>query len=158
MEKCSMETLHTELQVPSMELVYRPGFRITERPKVSSSKMAYNVFRNHWNDDTIFLCEKFKVMCLNNAARVLGIYEVSSGGSTATVVDPKMIFVPAILSCATAVILAHNHPSQNLIPSQEDKMLTKKISEAGKFLDIRVHDHLIIGNEHYYSFADEGLL
>ena len=77
---------------------------------------------------------------------------------TGTVADPKLIFVAALKSGATGVLLAHNHPSGNLTPSQADIDLTRKIKEGGKLLEIQLLDHLIITSEGYYSFADEGLL
>lgn len=158
MEKLSTIELRTDFQVASMELVYRPGFKIADRPKVTSARMAYNIFRKQWNDDTILLYEEFKVMCLNSACRVLGIFEVSAGGLSGTVVDSRLTFAPAILACASSIIIAHNHPSQNLSPSSQDKLLTEKLVKAGKLLEIPVCDHLIIGTEQYYSFSDEGLL
>jgi DNA repair protein RadC len=89
---------------------------------------------------------------------VLGIYEVSTGGMTGTVADPKLIFAAALKGAACGIILAHNHPSNNLKPSISDEQLTTKIKEGGKLLDIKLLDHLIISSEGYYSFADEGLL
>jgi DNA repair protein RadC len=89
---------------------------------------------------------------------VLGIFEVSSGGVTGTVADPKLIFVAALKANACAIVISHNHPSGNLKPSQQDEQLTQKINQAGKFLDIKLLDHIIVTSEGYYSFADEGLI
>lgn len=94
-------------------------------------------------------------MLLNSANRVLGVMEVSSGGVAGTVADPKVIFAAA-LKCS-ALILAHNHPSGNLRPSQADTNLTKRLVNGGELLDIAVLDHLIITEDDYLSFADEGL-
>ena len=96
-------------------------------------------------------------MLLNRANKVLGIFEVSSGSSTGTVVDPKLIFAAAIKGNACGIIMAHNHPSGNLNPSQADIDLTKRVKGGGKFLEIQVVDRLIVTIEGYYSFADEGL-
>ena len=95
---------------------------------------------------------------MNRAHRVLGIYELSSGGISGTVADPKLVFMAALKANACCLIISHNHPSGNLKPSQADEALTRKISEAGKLLDIQVIDHVIVTSEGYYSFADEGLL
>ena len=92
-------------------------------------------------------------MLLNRANKVLGIFEVSSGGSTGTVADPKLVFAAAIKANACGIILAHNHPSGNLQPSQADIDLTKKMKEGGKLLEIQILDHVIITTEGYYSFA-----
>ncbi len=89
---------------------------------------------------------------------MLGVYQVSSGGTTGTVVDPKLIFQAALKTNASSVIIAHNHPSGNLQPSDLDKKLTSKLINAGSFLDINVLDHLIIINDNYKSFADDGLM
>jgi DNA repair protein RadC len=83
---------------------------------------------------------------------------ISEGGISGTVVDPKKIFKIALDNHASSIILGHNHPSGNLQPSDADHKITKKIKEAGMMLDVAVLDHLIIGDDRYYSFADEGVL
>lgn len=102
--------------------------------------------------------EEFWILLLNRANEVIGRNNLSKGGVSGTVVDAKMIFKMAIEKLASAIILAHNHPSGNLRPSQADISLTNKIRDAGNILDIPVLDHLIIGNGAYYSFKDEGIL
>ncbi|MEO6134693.1 MAG: JAB domain-containing protein, partial [Ginsengibacter sp.] len=87
-----------------------------------------------------------------------GIYELSSGGISGTVADPKLVFMAALKSNACCLILSHNHPSGNLKPSHADEALTRKIAEAGKLFDIQVIDHVIVTSEGYFSFADEGLM
>lgn len=97
-------------------------------------------------------------MFLNKANKVLGIFEVSSGGISGTVADPRLIFVAALKTNCSGIIISHNHPSGNLKPSRQDEELTQKIKHAGEFLEIKLLDHIIITSEGYYSFADEGLL
>ena len=97
-------------------------------------------------------------MLLNRGNKVLETISVSSGGLTGTVADVRMIFEHAIKSKATSIMLCHNHPSGNLSPSQMDIDLTRKLVKAGETLDIKVLDHLIIGENKYYSFADEGMM
>ncbi len=97
-------------------------------------------------------------MFLNRANKVLGIFIISTGGITATVVDIRLIFAAAIKANATSILLAHNHPSGATNPSVADKQITEKIVSAGKILDISVFDHLIITKHGYFSFADNGLL
>jgi DNA repair protein RadC len=104
------------------------------------------------------LVEEFKILLLNRAGRVIGCYEVSFGGFAGTVADPKVIFAVALKSCASSIVLAHNHPSGNLKPSQSDINLTQKLIQAGKYLEINVLDHIILTREGYYSFADEGMM
>jgi len=112
----------------------------------------------NWDSSTIEFVEQFKVVLLNRANRVIGIFNLSAGGTTGTVAEPKLVFASSILRNASSIILAHNHPSGNLKPSSADIDLTKKLKEAGKLLDIPVLDHLIVTTEGYYSFADDGMI
>lgn len=145
-------------QVAEIQLTYKSNVKPSLRPKIAGSKDAYNVLVENWDDCKVEFVEQFKVMLLNRANKVLGIFEVSSGGSTGTVADPKLIFAAAIKANACGIILAHNHPSGNLSPSQTDMDLTRRMKEGGKLLEIQVLDHLIVTKEGYYSFADEGSL
>ena len=101
--------------------------------------------------------EQFKIFLLKKGNRVLGIYEVSTGGLSGTIADPKLIFSAALKASACSLILAHNHPSGNLKASNPDIQLTSKIKEGGKLLDIALLDHIILSSESYVSMADEGL-
>lgn len=145
-------------QVSEINVTYRPEFKASERPKISSSKDAFNVLYHHWDLNKIELLEQFKILLLNRANRIIGIYEVSSGGMAGTVADPKLIFSIALKACASSIILAHNHPSCNLKPSQADILLTQKLKTAGTYLDIVVLEHIILTAEGYYSSVDEGLI
>jgi len=147
-----------QLQIQEVQLSYKTHVKPSERPHVGSSRDAYQIFLKMWNSDTLELCEEFKILLLNRANKVLGIFNLSKGGVSGTVADPKMIFVAALKANASGIILAHNHPSGNLNPSQPDLDLTRKCKEAGKFLEIPVLDHIILTTEKYYSFADEGIL
>ena len=102
--------------------------------------------------------EEFWVLMLSQNCKILGKELISKGGLNATVADPKTIFSAALRYSAVNIMLAHNHPSGSLKPSQQDAELTKKISAAGRLLDIKVLDHLIITDSSYYSFADEGVI
>jgi DNA repair protein RadC len=144
--------------VAEIQLTYRTDVKPSMRPKISGSRDAYNVLLANWDDSKIEFIEQFKAMLLNRANKVLGIFEVSSGSSTGTVADPKLIFAAALKANACGIILAHNHPSGNLNPSQADIDLTRKMKEGGKLLEIQLLDHLIMTLEGYYSFADEGSL
>lgn len=126
--------------------------------KVTSSKNAYDILMSNWDEDIHFL-ESFVVLHLSSMNKVKGLHRVSKGGLTGTLADTRVIFAAALKNLATAIVLAHNHPSGNLVPSTPDRTLTKKLKEAGDLLDITVLDHLILTPEDgYYSFADEGLL
>jgi DNA repair protein RadC len=130
----------------------------SELMKITSSRDAYEIFKRVFNADTFDWCEEVVMLCLNNSNKVVGFYKVSSGGMTGTVIDVRMIFTTALQCLATSIILAHNHPSGTLQPSEADKAITKKIREAGKFLDINILDHLIITDESFFSFLDDGIL
>ena len=145
-------------KVSEVELVYKSKMKVSERPIVKDAKTAYELLLKNWDMDKIELLEDFKILLLNQASRVLGIYSLSRGGITGTVADPRLIFGAAIKACATSIILSHSHPSGNLKPSRSDEELTNKIREAGRFLDIRVADHIILATTGYFSFSDEGML
>lgn len=146
------------MQIAEVELVYRSKVKPYDRPVVECGSDAFPIFLEHWNSGSIELVEEFKLLLLNRANRVLGIYALSRGGMSGTVLDPKLVFVAALKAAASNIILCHNHPSGNLRPSVQDRRITQQLKEAGELLSIKVLDHLIISTEGYYSFADEGLL
>ena len=129
----------------------------TDCNKVSSSLDACQILRDVWSSDLSHR-EAFYILCLNRANKVIGYALISLGGVSGTVADPKVIFSTALLANASSIILAHNHPSGNTEPSAADQALTKKLIQAGSFLDIQVLDHLIITPDTYLSFADENLM
>lgn len=156
MEKKALQEMLSH--VAKVELVYRSKVKAFERPLISSSLDAYNVLKELWDEGKIDLVEQFKVLFLNRANRVLCLFNVSSGGITGPVADPRLIYTAALKVNAVLMVLSHNHPSGALKLSHADEQLTQKIKGAGAFLDIKVLDHLILSSEGYYSFADEGLL
>lgn len=133
-------------------------FSSTCRNKITSSDKAFEIILNSWDKNTIELQEEFKVLLLNRANIVLGIYPLSKGGVAGTVVDVKLIFGVALKCNASGMILCHNHPSGNLKPSKQDIEITKKIKQCSELFEISLLDHLIISNFGYYSFSEEGNL
>jgi DNA repair protein RadC len=131
----------------------------TEFPaiKISSSNEAANFIRRFYFDD-IEIFESFFILLLNQANKTIGYAKISQGGIAGTVVDVRIIAKYAVESLAVSVILAHNHPSGNLKPSEADLTITKKIKEGLKILDIKVLDHIILTADSYYSFENEGNL
>jgi len=117
-------------KVNEISVKYKGNFKISQAPKITSSVSATELLFEAWNKDQIGLQECFKIMLLNNANRVKGIYEVSTGGITGTLVDLRILFAVVLKSLTTSVILAHNHPSGTLRPSEADKKLTEKIKNA----------------------------
>ncbi|WP_462220013.1 RadC family protein [Ferruginibacter sp.] len=105
-----------------------------------------------------FTYEVFAVLFLNRANKINHFEIISRGGITGTVADPRIILKKALEQDATSIVLSHNHPSGSLKPSRADEELTQKIKEAAKYFDIKVIDHIIVSEDGYYSFADEGLL
>ncbi len=127
--------------------------------QVKSADNAFDYLSRAYDEGTIGLCEEFMVLLLNRANRVMGCLRLSKGGLTGTVVDLRILFGTALKAMASSIVIAHNHPSNNLQPSDADLDLTKKIKEAGKLLDINLLDHLVLGtDDNYVSFAHEGWL
>lgn len=133
----------------------RKDSEVLKKARITSSADAHDIIRPYLMD---LSHEQFWVLLLNRANEVIRPFQVSIGGVAGTVADPKIIFKSAIEYLASAIILVHNHPSGNLTPSQADKDLTKRVKEAGRLLDIPILDHLIFGDNGYFSFADEGIL
>ncbi len=125
------------------------------RDKIKSSRDAYEIFRGTMGDRPY---EEFWIILLNKANKVLQKCNISEGGISGTVVDPKKIFKISLDHHASSIILGHNHPSGVVTPSEADMRITKKLCDAGAMLEVTVLDHLIIGEDNYYSFADEGTL
>ena len=128
-----------------------------EKVKIISSNDAFKVIKQFYFDD-IDIFESFFILCLNRNNQTIAYAKISQGGVAGTVVDIKLIAKYAIDCLASGVILAHNHPSGNLKPSNEDLAITKKVKEGLKILDIPVLDHLILTSQGYLSFGDEGIL
>jgi DNA repair protein RadC len=141
-------------RIAEIQISYSPTIKKQFRIKITNSTNAYESLINTWDKNIIELQEEFKILLLNNANEVLGINSLSKGGSKGTVVDIKLLFSIALKTCATAIIIAHNHPSGKLKPSEADIAITKKIRSAGELLDIKLLDHLIITNDGFYSMVD----
>lgn len=133
----------------------RRGEEALVRKKITSSQSAFEIMQPIIGD---LNHEEFWVIFMNNSNKVLLTDQISKGGMTGTLVDPRNVYRKALEIGATCLILAHNHPSGTLKPSQADRNLTRKLKQAGDSLDIKVLDHLIITQNAYFSFADEGII
>lgn len=154
--KTKKDILKTELcEIQEISISYKPAK--IEFQKIKSSFDAVQILELFFQDEMSY-CEHFFIAILNNQNQILGVKKISTGGMTGTVVDVRLIMQTALLAHGTAIILAHNHPSGTLRPSNADINITKKIKKAGECMDIKVLDHLIFSREGYYSFADEGNL
>ena len=146
------KTLHG---VSEIEITYKPA--IGSKPEVTSSSDAYLILKEYYPKDQIALKEYFVVMYLNQANRVIGVQKLSIGGLTSAIADVRLLFGTALKVLATGVVISHNHPSGNIRPSLQDSNLTKQVKEAGKLLDIKLLDHLILTpDDQYISMADIG--
>ncbi len=142
--------------VAALELGKRRRYaEALKKTKILCSQDAFEHLYPHLSDLNY---EQFWSLYLDQANQVIRVVNISDGGVTGTVADPKKIFKHAIELNASGIILCHNHPSGQLRPSDSDMKLTKQMVDGGKSLDIRIQDHIIIGAEKYFSFADEGLM
>lgn len=146
-----------DTEVPVVKLSYHSGIEKSQRVKVTSGYTTCRVLRRLFNGELEHI-ETMWVLALNRANEILCACEISRGGISGTVCDPKIVFQFALKANASAIILSHNHPSGNLSPSEADKKITEKIKKAGNFLEIELLDHVIITPEAFYSFAEEGEL
>jgi len=146
------------LKVAEVELVYKSKVKASERPTITCSQDAVNVLRYLWDEGKLELLEQFIVLYLNRANKVVALFNISTGGITGTVADPRLILSAALKINAVSMVLCHNHPSGSLKPSKADEELTQKIKGAAAYFDIKVLDHLILSEDSHFSFADEGLL
>jgi len=133
----------------------RASQEVMEKPTISGSKSAYLVLKNHLSD---LRTEEFWAIFLNQSNKIIHLARLTQGGISQSVVDVRILFKTALDHFSTGIIVAHNHPSGNIQPSREDIDITQRIKEGGKLLNIQLLDHLIITQNSYVSFADEGLL
>lgn len=151
-----MET--TETYLNELSITYTK--KLFSHTSIKNSKDAELVIRDMYNKTSseIELKEYFFIILLNRANEVIGYYKLSEGGIHSTDVDIRLVFATALKSLAVGIILAHNHPSGNLTPSEQDIKLTKKFVKAGELLDVKVFEHIIISSQSYCSLSDEGMM
>jgi len=142
------------LTIPEIELRYVNSVKPKDRVRISSSKSAYDAFMSVWDMDKIDIIEQVAVMLLDSRGGCLGISMVATGGMMSCIFDKKVIFGIALKAGAHRLILAHNHPSGFLEPSEGDINSTKRLMKCGTYLDLIITDHLIVSRDSYHSFAD----
>lgn len=152
-----MKNLLTSV-VSEVKLSYVNRVPASQRQQVNRSSDVVDLLRLIWDENSIDHVESFYILLINRANKVLGYKLLSQGGLSGTVVDPKIIFQAALLANASSVILAHNHPSGNVKPSESDIRITKKVIDAGKLLELQCLDHVIITSDSFFSFSDEGMM
>ena len=144
----------------SMLCEVKPKYITTNhhKVKISSSKDAYKEMLVHFDKDTIEYQEEVVALYLNRANNTIGMQKLSKGGIAGSVVDGKILYSMALQTGASSIILAHNHPSGNIKPSDSDLKLTSQLKDFGKLINISLIDHLIISNNQFFSLADEGFI
>lgn len=150
--------LSEKFRAAEVELVYRSKVRAADRPSVRIPEDAYAVLMEHWDAGRIGLVEQFNLLMLNNAKACLGIALVATGSTSSCLVDPKLIFATALKANASGLILAHNHPSGTLRPSEADVQFTRRLAEGGKLLDVEILDHLVVTPDGFASLRALGLM
>jgi DNA repair protein RadC len=143
-------------EMPEIRLKYVST--TAEKTIIRWSEDAYKVLLSLFNPDTIEYMEEAVVLFLTKANNTIGWARISSGGTSSTIIDPKVVFTMALNCGASYFILGHNHPSGKLEPSNEDMSITKELRMAGKLLRLDLIDHLIVTPQGFYSFADKGAL
>jgi DNA repair protein RadC len=152
MQKVKMTTV--EWKFRDLGIAY-PELNRVRKTKITGPTEVYNNFKFLFHRE---VKEKFIVFWLNSANRVIGYEEVSVGNLNSSVVAPREVFRGAIVSSCANIIIAHNHPSGNTEPSNEDIQITKRLVEAGKVIDIKVFDHIIFTDEDFLSFVERRLI
>lgn len=149
--------LDTNNDVPVYELALRVRRRLRSQHLVldsaSAERLLRPMFRSH-----LLVQETVKILLLDTAGRVRGVYDHSRGGLTQSPVDCRLIFAAVLLSASTRIIVAHNHPSGDPTPSRSDIKATRHLKDCCSILDIELSDHIILGDPGYFSFADNHLL
>ena len=140
--------------MPEITLKYKTGNY--KKTKISTSLDAFQVLLELYEDDTVDYKETAYALFLNKANNTIGWMKISEGGTSATIIDQKIIFATALKCNASSIILSHNHPSGQLRASDEDRKMTERIVSIGCILGIEVLDHVIVCRSGYYSMNDEG--
>lgn len=126
--------------------------------KIRSAQDAVDVARYMFNENMLGCQEQIVLLCLDSACQVIAYRVISTGSISAAILEPKMVFTIALQCFATSIILLHNHPTGNTEPSREDIAITRQIAEAGKILEIKLLDHVIIADDEHTSLAERGLI
>ena len=158
MDKMTKTATQSLPKVTEVELVYRNKKSASERPSIRTALDAFDLFVRSWDENKIELQEQFRIMLLDQKHSCIGISTIATGGIANCFVDLKIAFGTAVKARASALILAHNHPSGNRAPSEDDKKLTTLFQIAGEVLGIGILDHLIITKEGYTSLSEKNLM
>ena len=142
--------------IPEIELVYKTG--LAEKKKITDVQSAVNILRELFNKDTLLLTEEFILLILNRANKTIAWVKIAQGGLDFVVPDLRMIYIYTLKAAGTGIIVAHNHPSGNINPSEADKKMAEKLKKGCEILDIILLDSIILTDESYCSFKEEGII
>ncbi|MBS1585509.1 MAG: JAB domain-containing protein [Bacteroidetes bacterium] len=145
-------------EIAEVELIYRKQSTAYDNYIITEDTAANEILRKAWDETKIDMVEEFKILLLRQNNSVIGVSHIARGGISSCIADPRVIFMTALKANACQIILAHNHPSGNLKPSQADLDLTDKLVEGGRLLDIKVLDHLIMTSNGYTSMFHGGYM
>jgi DNA repair protein RadC len=141
--------------ITEIEIAYNNPLQPKDLPKINHAGHAFNVFLDQWDLNKLHLFSEAKMLLLTNAGRLLGMANLASGGATDHLIDPRIVFMTALKANATSIYIAHNHPSNNLRPSEADIQMHATLSDAAKLLNIHLRDYLIVDRDGFYSFTDD---
>ena len=144
------------MEVAEIKVFYSAN--LVDKVKLTSCTEVFQFILSKWDLDIIEFQEECKIILVNRANFVLGIYELSKGGITGTVVDIRVILSVALKCNASGIILVHNHPSGNMKPSEADKKITQKLHDACELLELTLIDHFIVSKDDFYSFNQDGFI
>lgn len=144
------------MKLPELKVKVTKKYGKTIDYEIRASDDVYKLFKQLFDSDTILWKEEMIMLVLNQGGKAIGYYKVASGGMAGVTIDPKIIFTVVLNSGGNRFILAHNHPSGRLKPSKEDMKLTERIKKGAEILALQLLDHLILGDEGYYSMKDNG--
>ncbi|SNZ01704.1 JAB domain-containing protein [Flagellimonas pacifica] len=148
-----------EHSVNEIQISYREKLSTLQSLSLSNSQEVAQLLFKNWDGNTIGVHESFKILLLNQSNKIKGIYPLSIGGISATLVDMRILFAIVLKTLSVGIILAHNHPSGQMKASEADRQLTRKIQQGAQLFDVKVLDHIILAPDgRYYSFADNGIL
>ena len=142
-------------RVSEIKLIYKNHIKPSERIRIEGPQDAFDAFWDTWDQETVEHIEEMKMLLLDRSNKALGIVTISKGGTTGTIIDVKLIMQYGLKANAHRIILAHNHPSGNLNPSEADSKVTELIRKACKILDMKLLDHLIISPGETYRSMQE---
>ncbi len=151
-------TRHKGIYANELTLSYKKAIRLEDPgfKQINSSLKVSQILRSIWDEDQLTIRESFYLLCFSTKLDLIGYYKVAEGGLDQVLIDIRIVFSTALLARSSSIVVAHNHPSGTCEPSSADRVLTRRLADAGELLAIQLNDHIILTEDSYYSFRDEG--